>query len=172
MLMGLQGPEEFMSHLKSGRRCFLATRDEPGKEEIIAYGWVSQKREYVGELERTFRLRDREVYIWDCVTMPDYRGLRLYSALLSFMLVTLRAEGVPRAWIGAGVANRPSVQGIVNAGFQPVLTLVYRRILGLHYIWIVYAPGVPRHVMSAARRLILTGRELQFGPLVVGASRG
>jgi len=74
------------------RRCFAAW--DGGR--IAAYGWASQGHEYVGEMERTFRLQTGEAYIWDCATLPEYRGQRLYSALLDYMVAELRRAGVGR----------------------------------------------------------------------------
>jgi ribosomal protein S18 acetylase RimI-like enzyme len=111
---------------------------------------------------------DGEVYIWNCATLPEYRGQRLYSALLSYMLAQLRAEGVPRAWIGAALANRASVNGIVIAGFQPVIRVAYARLFNVHYMWVTRSPEAPRRLVAAARRIVITGREWTLGPLVLG----
>ena len=162
--MGLPDAGEIRRRFAAGRRCFVERCDG----RLAAYGWVSTGPEHVGEMERTFRVPDDEVYIWDCATLPEFRGRRLYSALLSGILVRMRADGVPRAWIGAGLVNRPSVRGIVNAGFQPVVQVVYARRLALHVLRISGEPGAPRPLVRAARRIVLTGREWALGPLVVG----
>ena len=110
--MGLPNPNEIQARLASGRRCLAARVDD----KIVAYGWVSLTPEYIGEQERELKVAQGEAYIWDCATLPEYRGARLYSALLSAILNTLRAEGLERAWIGASVENRASLRGFANAG--------------------------------------------------------
>ncbi|MFL5732833.1 MAG: GNAT family N-acetyltransferase [Chloroflexia bacterium] len=165
LVMGWPVPGPLQRRLASGRRCFVAYV----QSSLAAYGWVSYGQERVGELERRFHMLEGEAYIWECVTLPEYRGQRLFSALLSHMQAALRAEGrVPRIWIGSGLANRPSVQGIVNAGFQPVLWLVYLRLFGVHAIWVVPFSGASPPVVQEGRKLVLTGRERAFGPLVIG----
>jgi GNAT superfamily N-acetyltransferase len=164
--MDLPGPEPALQSLDLGRRCFLAWVDGG----LAAYGWVSFGHEHVGELERTFQFGEHDAYIWNCVTLPEYRGRRLYTALLSYMLAKLRDEGVRRVWIGTALANRPSVKGIVNAGFRPVIGVLYARLFNLHYMWVWSAPRAPEHLVAAARQVVTTDREWALGPLVVGIS--
>ena len=146
------------------RRCFAAWEGE----RIAAYGWASEGSESVGELERVFRLQPNESYIWNCVTLPEYRGKRLYSALLSFMLAELRRSGVGRVWIGASMANRPSIKGIQNAGFHHVISLVYVRLLALRFAWMAGQPGATPRQIADARRVMTADNEISLGPLVVG----
>ena len=53
------------------------------------------------------RLAPGEVYIWDCATLPAYRGQGLYPALLAHIVKELSAEGLRRAWIGADTGSEP-----------------------------------------------------------------
>jgi len=146
------------------RRCFAAWDGS----RIAAYGWASQGHEYVGEMERTFRLQTGEAYIWDCATLPEYRGQRLYSALLDYMVAELRRAGVGRVWIGASLDNRPSIKGFVNAGFQPAITLVYARLLGLRCGWVRGCNGAPGWLVAAATLIVVADGERALGPLIVG----
>lgn len=91
-----------------------------------------------------------EVYIWDCATLPHYRGQRLYCALLSQIAATLCHEGIQRLWIGASLSNIPSIRGFAVAGFQPVLRLTYRRLLGIRHVSIVAHPTAPPDLVARA----------------------
>jgi GNAT superfamily N-acetyltransferase len=165
--MGLPGAAATEERFAGARRCFAAWDGE----HIAAYGWASQGCESVGELERTFRLQPDESYIWDCVTLPDYRGRRLYSALLSYMLAELRRGGIGRVWIGASMANIPSIKGIQNAGFHQVISLVYVRLLPLRCAWMAgHSDATPRQVADA-RRVMTADGEVSLGPLVLGIDR-
>jgi GNAT superfamily N-acetyltransferase len=99
-------------------------------DEIVTYGWLSQRDERVGELERVYRVQPGNGYIWHCATLPTYRGQGLYSALLSHITLTLRDEGVQRAWIGANRENRPSLRAFAHVGFQPIVAVVYKGFFG------------------------------------------
>jgi GNAT superfamily N-acetyltransferase len=150
--------------LAGNRRCFVLKHDE----QIVTYGWVTHGPEGVGELERRFNLLPTEAYIWDCVTLPQWRGQRLYSALLSELIYRLHDEGAPRIWIGASRENEPSVRGFVNAGFKPVLDLVYRRLLLLTVMWLDLARPPRDSLVQAAQRLLVNEHEHRLGRLVVG----
>ena len=160
-------PAVVQRRFAAGVRCFAALIEG----RVAAYGWVSQGSAWVGEMERTFRLVPGEVYIWDCVTLPDYRGQRLYTALLSFMLAALRAEGVRRAWIGASLDNQSSGSGIANAGFRPVVWAIYGRLFRLSTLWIGRYRSVAPQEVVAARRIMIGEHERRLGPVVIGIAR-
>jgi ribosomal protein S18 acetylase RimI-like enzyme len=149
----------------TGRRCCYAAWDG---ERIAAYGWASRGYECVGELERAFHMAPDEAYIWDCVTLPEYRGRGLYSALLAYMLAELRDTGARRTWIGASLDNQPSIKGFINAGFRPAIKLIYGRLLALHCAWVIAYPHAPGELVAAAQRMIIAEDERMIGPLMVG----
>jgi len=162
--MCLPQPEPVLRRLAAGRRCFGAWIEG----RIAAYGWVSQAAECIGELEREIQLPAGEAYIWDCVTLPPYRRQRLYSALLSHIVARLHGQSVQRVWIGSSLDNRASIRGFANAGFRPVVTLVYARLSELCGLWLIRHRTAPDHLVHAARRALTTGREHWWGPVAVG----
>lgn len=162
--MNLSTPEPVRQRLHSGRRCFILKVGD----EIATYGWVTHGVECVGELERQFYLHDDEAYIWDCSTIPAWRGQRCYSALLSQIIYRLHGESVARLWIGASRQNQPSVRAFANAGFNRVVDVVYRRFYRLTLMWIQSANSAPRPLVSAAYRILLNEHERRVGPLLIG----
>jgi GNAT superfamily N-acetyltransferase len=166
--MSLPDPALIRHRFQTGRRCFgLRAHDQ-----LVAYGWATRGPERVGELERVFRLNDDEVYIWDCGTVPTWRGQRCYTALLSHMLRQFHDEGIARRWIGASRQNQPSIRGIVRAGFQHVMDVVYRRLWRLTVLRFVEAPAAGRPQLDAAYRILTTPRERRWGRTAVGLYRG
>ncbi|MBK9713568.1 MAG: GNAT family N-acetyltransferase [Kouleothrix sp.] len=162
--MSLPTPEPIRQRLRGGRRCFSLRI----AGEIAAYGWITRGPELVGELEREFHLHDDEAYIWDCGTVPAWRGRRCYSALLSQLVRQLRSEGAPRIWIGASRLNRASICGIINAGFDPVIDLTYCRLARLTLMRISQAPTARRPLVAAAYRILLSAHERRLGQLALG----
>ncbi len=148
--MGLADATEVRQRFNSGRRCFVA---QVGGA-IASYGWVSRGVESIGELERSFRMLPDEAYIWDCATVPQYRGQRLYCALLSHIVATLCRDGARRTWIGASLDNTPSIRGFAAAGFQPVLTLTYLRLLGMRRVWMAGDATAAPALVSRARECL------------------
>ena len=162
--MGMPDAAEVTRRFTGTRRCYVAWDGD----RIAAYGWASQGNECVGELERAFHMAPGEAYIWDCVTLPEYRGRGLYSALLAYMLAELREAGVRRTWIGASLDNWPSIKGFMNAGFRPAIKLVYGRLLAIRCAWVIAHPGAPGPLVADARRMIIAEDERMIGPLMVG----
>lgn len=146
-VMGSADTTEARRRFTGGRRCFVALVDGA----IASYGWVSQGVEDIGELERSFRMAPDEAYIWDCATLPPYRGQRLYCALLSHIATTLFSEGARRLWIGASQDNIASIRGFATAGFQPVLQMTYLRLLGVRRVWITERAATPPDLIARAR---------------------
>jgi len=162
--IGLPDAEALRRRFAGARRCYAAWVGG----RIAGYGWASQGSECVGELERAFHMPAGEAYVWDCATLPDYRGRRLYSALLSHMLIDLRRAGVRRVWIGASIDNRPSIRGFATAGFQPILRVRYLRLANLRCCWATSYPEAPERLVAAARRMIAARHERALGPLIAG----
>jgi GNAT superfamily N-acetyltransferase len=149
---------------ETGRRCFVGRLEN----EIVTYGWVSQCDESVGELERDYRMRPGDAYIWDCATLPGHRGQGLYGALLNHITRTLHDEGVPRAWIGANLENVPSLRAFARAGFQPVVRVAYARLLRLRCLWLLAQPGAPAELVDCARGMLTAPYERAWRMLIVG----
>jgi ribosomal protein S18 acetylase RimI-like enzyme len=162
--MNLSDTALIEGRLQNGRRCFFLQADS----QIVTYGWVTLGTESVGELERQFHLHDDEAYIWHCGTLVKWRGQRCYSAFLSHILHQLIAEGVACIWIGATRQNRPSVKGFVNAGFQPVVDVVYRRFLRLSLFWVSPDPSARQTLINEAYRILINAHEYRLGRLAIG----
>jgi GNAT superfamily N-acetyltransferase len=152
--MSLDGPAEVLRRFAAGKYCYTGTVEG----ELATYGWVTFDEELIGELRLRVRLAPGEAYIWDCATLPAYRGLRLYPALLWHMINDLRAAGLQRIWIGADADNLPSQTGIVLCGFQPIVDIVLDRVLAIRMSWARGCPGASEQLVEDARRKLLDGR--------------
>lgn len=149
--MEMEQLAEARRRFATGSRCF-AVRVEGA---IVAYGWVSQGVERIGELELSLHMRPDDAYIWDCATLPAFRRKGLYTALLGHIASTLQGEGLRRLWIGTSLQNRPSLQGMAAAGFRPVIKVIFVRVLLLSHVWVTGAArALPAHVADAKRALI------------------
>jgi ribosomal protein S18 acetylase RimI-like enzyme len=118
--MGLDDPALPLERFAAGKRCYGAWVDG----RLAAYGWVTFDEERIGELGLRVRLAPGEAYIWDCATLPAYRGQRLYPALLAHIARTLSDEGFRSLLIGADTDNLASQQGFLLVGFQPVADML------------------------------------------------
>jgi GNAT superfamily N-acetyltransferase len=83
-----------------------------------AIGWSSAGRVEIGELGLDFTLPPGHRYLWDFVTLPEWRGRGIYPALLQeFLEERTRTECF---WVGHDLENAASARGILRAGFQTV----------------------------------------------------
>jgi ribosomal protein S18 acetylase RimI-like enzyme len=167
--LGPESQSEILRRLQSGRRCFAGCLDQ----SVVCWGWVSRGEEQIGEMKAQFRMKPSEAYIWDCVTLPDYRRQGLYSSLLGHMLKELQREawsksgyGANRVWIGSNLENRPSIRGFERAGFQPVIRVLFLNIFGIRFFQISACPKARGELVGAGCNAFSTGRALRIEPQV------
>jgi GNAT superfamily N-acetyltransferase len=89
--------------------------------EVASYGWVTPEPEPMDDLGVAFTSPPGDVWLYDFATVPEFRGRRLYPALLRRILDDLKEQGVRRAWIGTSPGNYASQNGISRAGFTLVV---------------------------------------------------
>jgi acetyltransferase (GNAT) family protein len=152
--MELDGSGEVFKRFDANKHCYIGNVDGV----LATYGWVTFDKELIGELGLHIRLLPGEAYIWDCATLPEYRGLRLYPSLLWYMISELRAQGLKRLWIGADADNLPSQVGMRLCGFHPIADFVLDYALALHSFWIRGHSGAAEQLVEDARRALLGGR--------------
>jgi ribosomal protein S18 acetylase RimI-like enzyme len=161
--MGLSTVGEVEKRFDRGARCFAAWSNS----DLVSYGWVSPGSECIGELEREIHLAPDEGYIWDCLTLPAYRGRGLYTTILRLIVNALSEQGFRRIWIGSAVSNRPSIRGFVAAGFRPVLRVVYLRVGGFSFLYSRRFRGAQAEVAEMARRALAAPGERRWGAFLV-----
>ena len=112
-------PEEINERINDGHQPYLALiHNEPA-----AWGWSAHERAEIGELGVSFELPNGEHYLWDFVTLTDWRGHGIYPHMLQGII---REESVEaqRFWIGHDLDNVASARGIEKAGL-PVIGEVW-----------------------------------------------
>jgi ribosomal protein S18 acetylase RimI-like enzyme len=159
--MGGWDPDKVAARLAGGKRCFTARVDGA----IAAYGWVTPKGEWIGELDRAIRLDGDEAYIWQCATLPAHQGRGLYKALLAAVLGALAGEGYRRAWIGCALANTPSVRAFEALGLRRVLMVDYWRLGDFSCFYLAGRPGADPARVAHARAALVAPHEVELGPL-------
>jgi ribosomal protein S18 acetylase RimI-like enzyme len=152
--MGL-AEAEVLGRLARGCRVIAAWQGD----EVASYCWISAHREHVGELARDLSLPAGESYVWDCATVPRYRGQGFYRSLLRKIAETLSGEGQRRVWIGASTTNEASNRTFGTVGFRPAASIVSVRLAGRGVIVRLQGAEGADPTLVAAARYALTGRE-------------
>lgn len=113
--------DELRKRMDRGHRPYLARiHGEPA-----AYGWSAWERAEIGELGLDFSLPDGDHYLWDFVTLPNYRGRGIYPRMLQG-IIRAELDTAERFWIGHDTGNVASARGIEKAGL-PVIGEVWLR---------------------------------------------
>src|SRR5713226_4013422 len=153
--MDLDDQAAVLQRFDDGRHCYVGRIEG----RLATYGWVTFDEEDIGELSLSIRLKAGEAYIWNCATLPSYRGQRLYPALLAHIVAELHHQGLHRVWIGTDTDNLPSQSGVALAGFQPIGDVFISRALTMRRTWMRGRPGVPAQLVMDVRRALFGERE-------------
>lgn len=159
-------PEAIWRRFEMGSQCFVARVDG----SIVAYGWLTRGPEWIGEFERQLLIPEDEAYIWDCATLPAFRRQRFFSALLGHIVDQLKQEGVQRLWIISVRVVPALARGLEAAGFQPLVSLSYLRIIDRHLLLATPQKGVTARQLASARHLLKRDSEKAYGRLLAGNS--
>jgi GNAT superfamily N-acetyltransferase len=145
--------------LARGSRCFGAWVGH----ELVGYGWLSTKSEWIGEVELEIGLPSGEAYVWNCVTLARHRRKGVFRSVVNSIVGQAQQEGLARLWIASivGIGGKT----IQQAGFQPVLRFDSAKRLGMHWLMVRPAQGVDPELLTSARKALAVR-----GPLAVRRS--
>jgi hypothetical protein len=131
-----------------GSRCFGAWIGH----ELVGYGWLSKKSEWIGELELEIGLLPGEAYIWNCVTLAPHRRKGVFRSVVTSIVRQAHQEGLARLWIAglAGIGGRT----IQQAGFLPVLRFDSTKKLGFRWLMVRPAEGVDSDLAVSAHEML------------------
>jgi GNAT superfamily N-acetyltransferase len=108
---------------RDGNRLYAALlADRP-----VGYGWAARRLGAVDELRFSWDVPAGNCYLWDFVTLPEWRGRGVYPHLLQAIVGQELADGIDRFWIGYEAHNEASGRGIRKAGFRVVGDIVVAR---------------------------------------------
>jgi len=113
--------------LKRGDHCFIGEC----KEGVVAITWTTDQEEiFVAEVETKIN-NDNTLVIFDCVTVPKYRGKNIYSYML-FNLIKVHSD--QKKMIYCEEKNEASRKGI-EKNFELVKKLYLLKFFGLNLKW-------------------------------------
>lgn len=120
------------------------------QDALAAYGWLSTRPEWIGEVAAQISPGAHEAYIWNCLTLPEHRRHGHYRALLAGILAQARREGFVRLWIGS--VDDPAEKANSDVGFVPVLHISVRRLAGFNWLRIAGDGAAGQELVRAARQ--------------------
>ncbi len=105
---------EIRARVSQGHRLYLARV----ADDVVGWGWSATSTASIGELGLNIVVPPGNRYVWDFVTLPEWRGRGIYPQLLQAIIGAER--DVVRFWVGHDFSNVASGRGILRAGFQLV----------------------------------------------------
>ncbi|MBI2920300.1 MAG: hypothetical protein HYY18_04370 [Planctomycetes bacterium] len=100
---------------------------------LVHQTWLSTRHAFIPQVEFDRLLAPDEIYFYDCVTLPEWRGRGLYPATLAHAARALQPSGRTRAVLGVLSTNEPSVHGVEKAGFRAEFEHRYYQCLGVSW---------------------------------------
>ena len=131
------GPEGDLAgdRLARGCLCFAVWIDGA----VGGYGWLSTAPEWIGELQLEIKPREREGYIWNCVTVSEHRHKGVFRSVVFGISREARRLGLKRLWIGSVAI--PAEKALAPMGFEPALRFDSWRLAGLHLMRVRRSPN-------------------------------
>jgi GNAT superfamily N-acetyltransferase len=109
-----QSEQTIAALFEAGHHPYIAFIDK----QPTAYGWVATQRGGIAELHFSFAVADHAIYLWNFLTLPEWRGRGIYPHLLQEII--RQEQTIERFWIGFEPGNDASEHGITKAGFEVV----------------------------------------------------
>jgi GNAT superfamily N-acetyltransferase len=141
-----------------GCRCFTARVGD----EIVAYGWLATRTEWIGELELEITPGQGEAYIWNCATDPQHRRQGFFRAVVGGIALQAKQEGRERVWIGT--LDIPPAKAVPQLGFQPAIRFTSVWFSGVRWLHVMPVPDADEALVSSACEVLaIAGRPLRLG---------
>jgi len=146
------------ARMARGCRCFTAQVDE----QVVAFGWLATRTEWIGEVELEITPGPGEAYIWNCATDPRHRRKGFFRAIVNGIVAQAREEGLRRLWIGT--IDIPPAKAVAEAGFEPAVRFTTVFLSGIRWLRVRSAPDADPALLGAAREVLaIAGRPLRIG---------
>jgi CelD/BcsL family acetyltransferase involved in cellulose biosynthesis/GNAT superfamily N-acetyltransferase len=87
--------------------------------ELIHTSWVGNQQNFlISEIGETLDLKEGECCIFDCNTLPEYRGRGVYPQTLMYIAQRKKISGFNFLYIYTFSSNLSSIRGIEKTGFE------------------------------------------------------
>lgn len=118
--------EGFAKRFKSGNTCYIAL----DKGKIIYFVWISSYDIPNSLTSQFVKLKPQEVYMYHALCLPEYRGKKIHSSVMTLRLKNLQQKSFKKAYVDCQVNNVPQVKTLLKHGFIPYKTTLVLTLLG------------------------------------------
>jgi len=116
--------------LRKGERCFIAEHET----KIVSFVWAGYGNVFIPELQMSIPLNENEFYMYNGLTLSQYRRYGLQKEIISYMLNFHRENGFKTMMVSTSIHNTAAI-GVVKSKFKGekkmIITLI--RLFGIPF---------------------------------------
>ena len=124
--IGTDSASTFAARLSDTTHCFLVTHQ--GK--VLHATWATTRSAWTRELGGYLVVPEGDCYVYESFTRADARGQGVYPFALKVICGWAATRGLQRVWVGVEAGNAASLRAVGKVGFEPQLTISFRRYVG------------------------------------------
>lgn len=124
--IGTDSAATFRARLSDQTSCYLVLTTD----RIAHASWVTTRAAWTAELGRLVTPPAGAAYVYESFTAPELRGRGIYPFALRCICAELAARALHEVWIGVDATNAASLRAIGKGGFEPALSVGYRKSWG------------------------------------------
>jgi GNAT superfamily N-acetyltransferase len=124
--IGTDSASTFAARLTDTTRSFLVTDGS----KVLHATWVTTRSAWTRELGGYLVVPEGDCYVFESFTRSDARGRGIYPFGLKGICAWAAQQGLKRVWVGVESGNAASLRAVAKGGFEPQLTISFRRSVG------------------------------------------
>jgi GNAT superfamily N-acetyltransferase len=124
--IGTDSASTFAARLTDTTRSFLVTDGS----KVLHATWVTTRSAWTRELGGYLVVPEGDCYVFESFTRSDARGRGIYPFGLKGICAWAAQQGLKRVWVGVESGNTASLRAVAKGGFEPQLTISFRRSVG------------------------------------------
>ena len=124
--IGTDSASTFAARLSDTTHCFLVI----DKGRVLHATWATTRSAWTRELGGYLVVPEGDCYVYESFTRADARGQGIYPFSLRGICAWAARQGLQRVWVGVEAGNAASLRAVGKAGFEPQLTISFRRSVG------------------------------------------
>ena len=126
----LGNKEAVLMNLKKGDIYFISQY----KDKIIAYIWLTLQGRIIPGPPIRLRLRDKEIYCANIITLNEYRGKGVIPDAIYKGFEILKQLGYQRVYGIIPYKNRPALRNAQRCGFSQIRRIVFLNLLAIRVV--------------------------------------
>ena len=117
--------KDIINRISNGHRCFTASINSV----MVGYLWVTDRDQHISEINKTYSIPAKSIYIYNVRTTKNYRNKGIFSNLLRFTCEKIKSENYKYIYTTILTDNLQSIKVFKKYGFTNIEIIKYKKIL-------------------------------------------